>query len=153
LYFIFNINGCAGTLWFPNLTVPDPFFILPAIVGLSFAANIFISSNRLVPAVAAPTSRLSRGLTFLLYGLAAAMVPITAMQPAAVSLYWATSGCLGTVFNLLLVSPRFKRLVRIPRTHMDPDRPYQVLRSKLLALVKKGDLNAKLIFIQFPRHC
>ena len=84
-----------------------------------------------------PTSRLARGLTFLLYGLAVAMVPITAYQPAAVGVYWATSGCLGTVFNLLLLSPRFKQLVRIPRTPMDPDRPYQVLKDKLVALIRK----------------
>jgi membrane protein insertase Oxa1/YidC/SpoIIIJ len=127
----------AGAGWFSNLTIPDPLFVLPLIVGLSFAANIFISGNRLAPAVAVPTSRLARGLTLLLYGLAAAMVPITAAQPAAVGLYWATSGCLGTLFNLLLLSARFKRLVRIPRTHMDPDRPYQVLKDKLVAVFQK----------------
>merc|ERR1719342_578223 len=35
-----------GTLWCPNLTVPDP-FILPILVGVTFAATVFISSNKL----------------------------------------------------------------------------------------------------------
>lgn len=136
----YNQLAAEGALWFSNLTVPDPTFILPLIVGLSFAANIFISSNRLVPGVAAkPNNPVTRAITFLLYGLSVAMVPITAYQPAAVGLYWATSGCLGTLFNLLLLSPRFKRLVRIPKTHMEPERPYHLLKTKIMGLFKKSE--------------
>jgi inner membrane protein COX18 len=135
---------CSGAFWFPDLTIPDPTLLLPLLVGLSFAANIFISSNRLVPtATAAKQTRLARAITVLLYGLAAAMVPITAYQPAAVGLYWATSGCLGTAFNLVLLSPRFRRWVGIPPTHMDPERPYQALKVKMLSLLGRTKLETK----------
>jgi inner membrane protein COX18 len=142
--FLYLYCLCSGAFWFPNLTIPDPTLLLPLLVGLSFAANIFISSNRLVPtATAAKQTRMARAITLLLYGLAAAMVPITAYQPAAVGLYWATSGCLGTAFNLVLLSPRFRRLVRIPPTHMDPERPYQALKVKILSLLGRTKLETK----------
>ena len=36
-----------GLLWCPNLSVPDPSLILPLTVGLSFAATIFVSNNKM----------------------------------------------------------------------------------------------------------
>jgi len=91
-----NIQMAAeGALWFPNLTTPDPLFILPVIVGISFATNIFLGSARTPsPEKAVSVSKYQKGITIFMYSIAFMMVPISAIQPSALSLYWATSGAM-----------------------------------------------------------
>ena len=67
----------------------------------------------------------------MLYGISAVMIPLASYQPAGLSLYWATSGAIGVIINLALLSPTLRRLVRIPKIPAELEHPYTALRNKL----------------------
>lgn len=126
-----------GIAWFPNLTIPDPAFILPFLVGLTFATTIFISSNKFKhPSVPQQLSRFSK-IDILLYSVSILMIPLASIQPAAVAVYWVTSGAMGVLINLMLMSPKFRRAVRIPKIPVELDKPYTSLRDNFMILITK----------------
>jgi len=126
--------SAEGLWWCPNLSVPDPTFLLPVMVGLTFASTIFVSSVKAQATVeqSEKLQRYSRVITGVLYGLAGLMVPISCYVPSAVVLYWATSGAMGVIINLLLLHPPVRRAVRIPKIPMELEQPYKHLKEKLL---------------------
>lgn len=127
-----------GPLWCSNLSLPDPTLLLPVIVGGSFALNIWISGNRLKTAAGHLPTRAQTVLTGALYTLSLAMVPLAAYQPSAVALYWATSGVMAVILNLLLMEPRFRRAVRIPWVEQEPREPYTVLGENARKALRLG---------------
>ena len=114
--------------------MPDPTFLLPVMVGLTFATTIFVSSVKAqaTKEQSEKLQRYSRVITGVLYGLAGLMVPISCYVPSAVVLYWATSGAMGVIINLLLLHPPVRRAVRIPKIPMELEQPYKHLKEKLL---------------------
>jgi len=118
-----------GPFWCSNLCVEDPTLLVPVLVGTFFAANVWISGNRLAKATEHLPSRGQTIFTTVLYSISALMVPLAAYQPSAVGLYWMTSGAMAVLLNLLLMEPRFRRLVRIPFVEQEPQRPYHQLRE------------------------
>ena len=72
-----------------------------------------------------PMPKTNTFITCLVRGLSVAMVPLTANVPVAMALYWSTSVTAGVAVNLLMLSPKFRRLVRIPATETEPSNPYQ----------------------------
>ena len=122
-----------GLFWCPNLSDPDPTLILPLIVGVTFASTIFISNNKLQQqTVVVGEGKISK-VTVVLYTISALMVPIACYQPAAVSLYWATSGLMGLLINLMLLHPPVRRLVRIPKIPAELEHPYSHLKEKIMS--------------------
>ena len=99
----------SGLFWCPNLSSPDPTLILPLVVGLSFATGVFISNNKLQQQNIVSTGKVSK-ITVVLYSISFLMIPVAYYQPAAVSLYWATSGLMGVAINLFLLHPLVKPL-------------------------------------------
>jgi len=118
-----------GPFWCSNLCAEDPTLLVPVLVGTFFAANVWISGNRLAKATEHLPSRGQTIFTAVLYSISALMVPLAAYQPSAVGLYWMTSGAMAVLLNLLLMEPRFRRLVRIPYVEQEPQRPYHQLRE------------------------
>jgi len=126
-----------GTAWFSNLTIPDPAFILPVFVGLTFATTIYISANKFKhPSVPQLLSKFSK-INIFLYSISALMIPLASIQPAAVAVYWVTSGAMGVGINLLLMSPKFRRMVRIPKIPIELDKPYTALRDNFAISVNR----------------
>lgn len=72
-------------------------------------------------------------MTVFLYSISLLMVPIAYFQPAAVSLYWATSGLMGVLINLVLLHPPVRRMVRIPRIPAEHSDPYNNLLQKIVS--------------------
>merc|ERR1711874_548355 len=101
---IFIQMSAEGLFWCPNLSVPDPTWILPVLVGFTFASTIFVSSVKagVQKEQSEKLQKYSRILTGVLYSIALVMVPITSFVPSAVAL-WATSGAMGVLINLLLL--------------------------------------------------
>jgi len=157
-----------GPLWCSNLCVADPTLLVPVFVGFFFAANVWISSNRLSHATQHLRSRGQTIFTALLYSISAAMVnnlafqqlcisisllkikrnglqvPLAAYQPSAVSLYWMTSGAMAVLLNLLLMEPRVRRLVRIPFMEQEPQQPYLQLKENLFKSLGIKEKQSKL---------
>lgn len=126
-----------GFGWIPNLTIPDETLILPVMVGVLFASTIYLSSNRHANAAPEKMSKFAKGLTYFLYLLSMMMIPVAAMQPSAVALYWASSGAAGLIINLVIMSPRFRRLVKIPKIPSEPQQPYTVVKENIQRQINK----------------
>ncbi|XP_054847577.1 cytochrome c oxidase assembly protein COX18, mitochondrial [Eublepharis macularius] len=110
----------GGTLWFTDLTAPDPTLVLPIALGL---LNLLIVEMFVLRKT--ELSRFQKYSTYFFRGMAILMVPIAATVPSAMALYWVSSSFVGLSHNLLLRSPAFRRICRIPRTKSDSDTPYK----------------------------
>uniref|UniRef100_A0A8P4KCX0 Cytochrome c oxidase assembly factor COX18 n=1 Tax=Dicentrarchus labrax TaxID=13489 RepID=A0A8P4KCX0_DICLA len=115
----------GGTLWIPDLTVPDSTWILPVCLGLT---NLLIlevfSLQRVNP------SRFQRIVTNVIRGFSVLMVPIAATVPSSMALYWFISSLVGFSHNLLLRSPAIHKLLKL-RTQRS-DSPYRDLLSAII---------------------
>ncbi|XP_038615227.1 cytochrome c oxidase assembly protein COX18, mitochondrial [Tachyglossus aculeatus] len=118
----------GGALWFPDLTALDSTLILPVSLGI---LNLFIVEVFALQRL--EMSRFQKYITHFIRGVSVLMIPIAATVPSSIALYWLCSSCLGLAQNLLLRSPRFRRLCRIPPTASDSDTPYADLRDAFYA--------------------
>ncbi|XP_076842752.1 cytochrome c oxidase assembly protein COX18, mitochondrial [Brachyhypopomus gauderio] len=112
--------AAGGALWFPDLTLPDSTWIIPVSLGL---VNLLITEifalRQLEP------SKFQKYMTNFVRGLSVVMVPLAATVPSAMAWYWLCSSCVGLGHNLLLRSPRFRTLLRVPPLRSDSDTPYR----------------------------
>uniref|UniRef100_A0A2M4BUB3 Putative inner membrane protein cox18 mitochondrial n=1 Tax=Anopheles marajoara TaxID=58244 RepID=A0A2M4BUB3_9DIPT len=113
----------GGFGWIPNLTELDHSLILPVALGVINLVIIEIQANSRTK----PPSKLQTIFTNLFRGLSIVMVPIAASVPSCLCLYWVTSSAYGLGQNLLLLSPRFRRIVGIPAVPSELTNPYQHL--------------------------
>ncbi|XP_068947774.1 cytochrome c oxidase assembly protein COX18, mitochondrial isoform X3 [Petaurus breviceps papuanus] len=118
----------GGVLWFPDLTVFDSTWILPVSLGILnlLVVEIFASQKF-------EKSRFQKYVTHFIRGISLLMVPIAASVPSSIALYWFCSSFLGLSQNLLLRSPGFRQLCRIPRTKSQSDTPYKDLFASFYA--------------------
>lgn len=111
----------GGPLWFTNLTLPDPLFVMPVIVGIINLLNIELYSLRRV----GHATRISKVLTNTMRVLSIFMIPIAAMMPTDVVLYWLCSGAFALAQNLVLMTPSFRRFCRIPPVQGESRTPFR----------------------------
>ncbi|KAI1337385.1 hypothetical protein F5Y15DRAFT_160645 [Xylariaceae sp. FL0016] len=92
-----------GCLWFSDLTIPDPYHILPYLLSVTLAANVLPKTGAQLRAlfglkprqeeyqVAKPGSTNQMRLQRFLFFVALSVGPITQGLPAALHLYWLSS--------------------------------------------------------------
>lgn len=119
-------NG--GVLWFPDLTALDSTWILPISVGVINLLIIEIFAMQKIT-----ISRFQLYITNFLRAISVLMIPIAATVPSSIVLYWLCSSVMGLSQNLLLRSPRFRQLCRIPLTQSDSCTPYKDLFTAFYA--------------------
>ncbi|XP_071411145.1 cytochrome c oxidase assembly protein COX18, mitochondrial-like [Pithys albifrons albifrons] len=128
----------GGALWFTDLTAPDSTWILPVSLGLVnlLIVEIFASQKKM------PVSRFQKLVTNLFRVVSVLMIPVAATVPSSMALYWLSSSLVGLCHNLLLRSPAFRRLCRIPRSAADSDTPYRDIGAALAARcgLRRGQL-------------
>uniref|UniRef100_A0A8D0U358 Membrane insertase YidC/Oxa/ALB C-terminal domain-containing protein n=1 Tax=Sus scrofa TaxID=9823 RepID=A0A8D0U358_PIG len=118
----------GGVLWFSDLTAVDSTWILPVSVGV---INLLIVEIFALQKIG--TSRFQTYVTYFLRAVSVLMIPIAATVPSSIVLYWLCSSFVGLSQNLLLRSPRFRQLCRIPLTKSDSDTPYKDLFAAFYA--------------------
>ncbi|XP_062982214.1 cytochrome c oxidase assembly protein COX18, mitochondrial [Elgaria multicarinata webbii] len=118
--FIQEQLSTGGILWFKDLTVPDSTWILPIALGILNLLIVEIFALRKTE-----LSKFQKYATNFFRGVSVLMIPIAATVPSSMALYWMSSSFMGLSHNLLLRSPSFRRLCRIPRTKSDSDTPYR----------------------------
>lgn len=127
------MNGGIG--WITDLSISDPYFILPIIIGITNLLNIEMNTLR----KKAPTKR-QRIITRVFRTLTVAMVFFASQVPTAMSLYWATSSSYGLIQNLLLMQPPVRRALGIPRAPSESVTPLkdkmEILRLRLSQLME-----------------
>ncbi|XP_044270525.1 cytochrome c oxidase assembly protein COX18, mitochondrial isoform X1 [Tribolium madens] len=117
----FTELSVGGFGWIPNLTVADSSLVLPVSFGL---LNLAIIEMQTLSKINVPT-KLQRYLTNFFRGLSLMMIPIASVVPSCVVLYWTTSSAFGFVQNLILISPKIRRMCKIPQTPSEIEQPYQ----------------------------
>lgn len=122
----------GGFGWITNLTDIDHFFVLPVLLGL---INLAIIEIQLMLRVREP-SKLQKYLTNFIRTISVVMVPIIAFVPSCMGLYWVCSSAFGLFYNLVVISPKIRRLVRIPKTNSEFDHPYAHLLLKIKYLLR-----------------
>lgn len=130
----------GGMLWFTDLTVPDPYYVLPVCACLSFMAIIELGGEA---GVANPQvdkmKTLFRGISILL-------IPVTATFPAGLFMYWLTASCFSMGQILLLRIPRVRTALGIPKTvKHSPQDEKQKQGGGIIATVKDNYQSALLI--------
>lgn len=86
-----------GALWFPNLLVPDPMFILPFILSGSLLTNIFYHSRQ-----AKTTNKWQRRINNSFKIMALAIGPLTLQVPSAMLVYWISSSAIALGHSIVL---------------------------------------------------
>ncbi|ORX70321.1 hypothetical protein DL89DRAFT_209381, partial [Linderina pennispora] len=91
-----------GILWFSDLTVADPTFVLPAITGALYLANAVVARRSAAKFMRrGPPTTMSRVIDVVAFGSPVLMTYIAAGQPVAIVLYWAVSAAFSLVQNLV----------------------------------------------------
>lgn len=127
----------GGMLWFPDLTIADPFYVLPlAVTGTMF----FILELGAESGIDNPNLRAMKTV-FRIMPLI--ILPMTINFPTAVFTYWLTSNCFSLGQVALLKHPLVREKLRIPERIQHP--PSVLPQNEgFIESMKKGWKNAQL---------
>ncbi|KAF2871226.1 60Kd inner membrane protein-domain-containing protein [Massariosphaeria phaeospora] len=115
-----------GFLWFQNLSVSDPYYILPVITGgVSYALLKLGGETGLQNENTQADARKTLQVVFPVI-----MMAITFYQPAALQIYFLTTTCLGVCTGYLLRQAWFRRVFRL---HALPTPESNALFSKVVS--------------------
>lgn len=117
----------GGFGWIPNLLLPDESLVLPVALGL---INLAIVELQLMSKIR-KDSKIQKYMTNLFRGLSILMIPIAAYVPSCLALYWVTSSTYGLIQNLVLLSPKIKKLTKIPETPSQLENPYRHIATEI----------------------
>lgn len=106
-----------GILWFPNLAIADPYYLLPLLTAGSFALTIEISKDVMMATSADPAQ--AKMMIMVMRGLAVIMIPFTASFPSVMFVYWLPNNLVSLVSTLLLKQPSIRKAFDI----WDPPKP------------------------------
>ena len=127
----------GGLLWFTDLTIPDPTYILPLICGFSFLATIETGKEMMVDSN--PTSGPMMVNAFR--AMAFVAVPVMTTFPAAMLCYWVPNNCITLVQSVVLRHPTVRKNLGIwdrpkPIPGMQTDVGFQETMKKLVKQVQ-----------------
>lgn len=126
--------GVGGCLWLPNLIEADTTYILPAIWCITNLINIELGALERT----GPPSRFSTIFTNVFRGITIAVAPIAATVPSCLTLYWCTSALCALAQNLILLSPRVKRLAGVPTNTIHyMEQPYRTLAKRFVEQMQR----------------
>lgn len=103
----------GGLLWFPDLTIHDPYYLLPVLTSATFLLNVELGADG-IPQQQQKQMR----LTFRI--MAAGMIPLTLYFPSGIFVYWLTSNLFSLAQFSILRQPAVRRLVGIPELMKHP---------------------------------
>lgn len=120
----------GGFGWIPNLTEVDASWILPVTLGV---VNLTVIQIQTSLRKGGPPSKMQTYATNAFRLLSIVLVPIAAVVPSCLCLYWVTSSTYGLVQNLAFISPKVRRTFGVPQLkHLPKEKPYQFLTDKIL---------------------
>lgn len=123
----YTMLSVGGFAWMSSLTTPDPTFILPALLCVINLANIELT----LLSKSTPPMRLQTIVMTLCRVFIIIWAPVAACMPSCLALYWTTSSAYTLAQNLIIISPKVKRLLRIPLTSRDHmEQPYRTIAAR-----------------------
>lgn len=125
----YTLLTVGGFGWIPDLTAVDSTLILPVAFGVLNLANIELSTLT----KSTKPGRLQTAVLTFFRIFTIALVPVAASVPSCLTLYWTASSAYSFAQNLILISPRVKRVLRIPATSKDHmDAPYRTIAARFV---------------------
>ena len=125
----------GGFGWITDLSVSDPYYILPIIIGITNLMNIELNTLR-----KKEPSKRQIIITRVFRTLTIAMMFFASQVPSAMSLYWATSSSYGLLQNLILTQPALRRKLAIPKSPSESATPIKdrldILKTRMDNFVK-----------------
>ena len=99
----------GGMGWFVDLTVMDPYFILPVLTASTLALNMKIGMD----AAADQTQMPPQLMTLMKFGLPIMTLVFTCTFPSALCLYWFTSNVISVIQGAALRAPSIKNMFNL----------------------------------------
>lgn len=109
-------------LWLSDLTLSDSTFVIPFFVGLTYL--ILIEFNLYKMYNGEPVGKRARIVLTMLRGHSIFIMPYFAyILPTTVSLYWLSSGAIGLIHNIIIMTPAVRRSFGITLRASPDDAP------------------------------
>ncbi|KAI9292491.1 hypothetical protein K502DRAFT_343875 [Neoconidiobolus thromboides FSU 785] len=108
----------GGYLWFTNLAVADPYYILPTISSLGFLAVFEMGSE-----LGAASQQQPKWMKTFMRVVSLGMIPVTCTMPAVVFLYWIPSSLFSMVQIYALNNSRVRKMLKMPELIKQLKRP------------------------------
>ena len=99
----------GGIWWFTDLTIPDPYFILPIMTSLTMLATLELGVD------GQRASSLTPQMRMLMRIMPLVMLPVTISFPSAMLCYWTTSNFVSLVQVGVLRIPGMRDRLGIPQ--------------------------------------
>lgn len=99
----------GGIMWFTDLTVPDPTYVLPLICGLSFLTTIEAGKEQMIDA----NPQYGPVMVNAFRAMAVVMVPVITTFPAAMLCYWVPNNFITLIQSVTLRNAWVKKQLGI----------------------------------------
>lgn len=100
----------GGVFWFMDLSVPDPYYVLPVMSSLTLLAMLEFGQNSMT---LTQTETERKRWLYIFRGLSVIMIPLTAWFPSAVLTYWVTNNTASASQTLMFQSPSVRKALGI----------------------------------------
>ena len=101
----------GGTLWFSDLTSPDPTYALPILAGATFLLTVELGA---ADGMQGQTESAMKKMKNIMRGVAVLIVPFTVNLPASVFMYWTASNTFSLFQTLILKNKKMKKVLGLP---------------------------------------
>jgi YidC/Oxa1 family membrane protein insertase len=130
-----DLLATGGMLWFPDLTIPDPYVIMPVLSAGTFLLMTEVGKDQMM----ASDPVRGRTMVNVFRALAVAMVPLTMNFNSAVFVYWTTNNSFSLLQSILLKQKFTKKAFGI----WDPPKPVPGQEPKNIFDEVKNLMNKK----------
>ena len=118
-----------GPILMTNLTLPVETWILPIFIGSMYWLSMQVNLSQVINVSAVSLgTRITKmkPVKYFLNGVILLMVYISGQVESGITLFWAGSATIALMSNLILLSPRVLRMLKIPKFQDDPKEPYKM---------------------------
>ncbi|XP_077982453.1 mitochondrial inner membrane protein OXA1L-like [Glandiceps talaboti] len=126
----------GGLYWFTDLTVADPYYILPVVASLTMLASIELGGEGVQNPQMQHVKIMMRIMPF-------AVLPVMASMPTAVFTYWCTSNAFTLSQIALLKIPQVRTYFDIPERIQHQPKDLQPATGGFFKSMKSGFKNAE----------
>lgn len=100
-----------GTMWFPDLTMPDTYFVLPVLSGMSLLVTVELGA---ADGMQGQSESMMKNMKMFMRFVSIIVVPLTASFPTSMFCYWITSNLFSLGQTLMLKNERVKSMLGVP---------------------------------------
>jgi len=130
----------GGIFWFTDLTVADPFYMLPLITSLTLAATIEVGAEGGKTGIG-PNAHLVK---YFLRAMPIIVFPLTFKFPAAILCYWVCSNFIALGQVVILKIPAVRTYCNIPEKIIHDQSTMPIKKKPFVAGVKESWSNMKI---------